>query len=542
VERSGELPESPALINETIDIALPTEQSNVGNVEAIMAGHRDSSMEPSLWRADSSEISSVLRKAEASEAEQRRLHPVGMMAMLARPLFPGRFDLLGSVTVLHAGAAGLAVLALIAIVGLATGGEDEQEPVAQTKTSVERPSVTTVKAAARTGAKEPVASQPGGRPEREKAVVEHKCLPFAKNPSFPWHSELATMLTTATTSGVCGLFGRDAKTLYEQLAALFSGPPTGYDLLPQGQLIEASPESTGALKGLRLQLIFASAGLIELRLNYGDRLTDNLDESAFVSVFGEPWTSVDEQGRTVQRFKDSDLIVEILTKRDKYRRVFRELRFSSAPLAASLGDAMEKRRKVESALARGLEKRAERRLIEANDWFAKALSLAPEVGQARIWLAMLALANERFDQVEKQAGLVLETSRDRRMHAEAKGLLGVVALAKGNAEDAWARFSEAAAIDPMNPELLQSARELETKAYAPERVAKTASRLECLVKKEARGKKKRTKSPPPPWTERGLLARGNFPSRAVYETALASAADKPEFKAAKKMWTRWECP
>jgi tetratricopeptide (TPR) repeat protein len=290
-----------------------------------------------------------------------------------------------------------------------------------------------------------------------------------------------------------------------------------------------------------MELIFTAEGLVEVRLDYAQHAGKDLNTKEFAKVLGEPEVGRDALRRKVEKFRDGDLIIEAFEKRDKYRRVFRELRFSSAPMMASLGGVVEERENVELALGRGMENRAAKSFANAKKSFEKALKTNASTGAAHVWLGMLALPEERFDEVEKQALAALETSRDRRVHAEAQGLLAVVALYNGKKRIALARFKEASAMDPANAEVAKSAEELKTGNYQPERVAKTAARFECLAKAVPKSKKKKAKATPLPWTEQGLLARGNFPDLGAYVKALADSANTQAFRDAKKLWASWEC-
>lgn len=515
-------------LEDFVAIEMTSEDSGVSDVEVMIGDQsRKTATEPAVWRAESAEVLSGIRRAEARSGET------------SVQTGSGRH---GRITTLHFISAGLALIALGAILALVLRDEPKPEGFVADDKSQAAPVDMTPKDDSPPPQNPKQAESESPETPPAVAVVEPpKCLPFAKYPAFPWHDELATMLTTVMTSGVCGLLGRDAKSISEQMGALSAQPLTGYDLLPDGQVLEFFPIAGTSRPGPSLELIFAADGLLELRFDYGDRAGMSLDSTAWAKALGAPKTRVDDQGRKVERFVDGDVVIELLEKRDKYRRVFRELRFSSQPMSKSLGRILEARQKVEDALARGRELRGERRFDEARKSFEKAQNLAPDAGQARVWLGMLALPEERFEEVEQQANAAFKTSRDRRVQAEAKGLLAVVSLYNGQVDEARARFGDAATMDPANGELLQSVRELQSKTYAPERVAKTAARLECMAKAKEKAKKKRGMSKLPPWTEKGLLARGNFPDRAAYDKALSPALNKSEFKNAKKMWASWEC-
>ena len=160
--------------------------------------------------------------------------------------------------------------------------------------------------------------------------------------------------------------------------------------------------------------------------------------------------------------------------------------------------------------------------------FRKAQRLMPSMGDAYVFEGITLLRSEQFDSAAIVARKALKNSTDDRAKAGALGLQAVISLYSGFKDMAQELFEKAAKLDPTDAEFAHSAKELETGEYAPSRIAKTAARMSCMKSH-------------PNWTEKGLLARGNFAESSRYEKARKRARKKSEYKSAFDMWVGWEC-
>ncbi len=503
------------------------------------------------------------QEVEEEELDEFEIEPAGLM----RPLFSettlrsfemkglpdGLLGLFEALRLVHALAAAAVIVIIVGVV-VALSGEDAAETPAEiagadqegkekpeappkAKESEEKPEVAKEKQPAEdTAAKE-------APKEKEAATappvpdLPGKCKPFSSFPKFPWSTHIDSLLDAAGKSGVCELFGTAPKAVASALKDSPQYGPTGYDLLPGAQLFEIFPVGTAERRAPTMEFVFIGEKLFEIRLNYGHFAGDGLKNTLFEAALGKPSESgTDLQGRKFKRYFNDDLVVEQKEKKDRYRRVFREVVFYSKAIHESLREKDQLRREAQAAFAKAMDAFNQRKSDKALKRFEKARGFIPEYGAAHVLAGITYVRQEMFEQADALAAKALQVSRDHRAHAEAKGLRAVAALYNKKKNDAIALFRSANELDPTNGEFGNAVSELDTGKYQPARVAKTAARMSCRKKKRRRlGKKD------PGWTTEGILARGNFPSTKTYFKALRKAKRKREFKREFKRWKDWEC-
>jgi tetratricopeptide (TPR) repeat protein len=177
---------------------------------------------------------------------------------------------------------------------------------------------------------------------------------------------------------------------------------------------------------------------------------------------------------------------------------------------------------------RGMDYFTQKQSKRAIDQFRKAVQAVPSMGMAYIFEGITWLQSENFEKAAQAADKVVENSKDDRAKAGAHGLHAVIALYNGDVMSAELLFRKAAELDPTDPEFSTSVKELSSGRYAPERVAKTAARMSCLSQKRE-------------WSQKGLLARGNFPDNKTYMRAKNRSKRSAGYKSAYDMWVGWEC-
>ncbi|MBW2278834.1 MAG: hypothetical protein JRF63_15180 [Deltaproteobacteria bacterium] len=195
----------------------------------------------------------------------------------------------------------------------------------------------------------------------------------------------------------------------------------------------------------------------------------------------------------------------------------------------ALASDQEQRDKAEKLISEGESLFGSRKYEDAIAKFDEAAEKLPRLGRALVKKALVLTRTEDFEQVEATAKKVLEVSREHRVRAEAFGLIALAALFNGDKDKAITQFKAAAAADLANSLFAISHKELESGDYEMARVALTAARMECLTKKKIAG------------TNKGLLARGNFPDFGTYFKVMRKANKSPKFDKRKRDYMKYEC-
>jgi len=347
------------------------------------------------------------------------------------------------------------------------------------------------------------------------------------------------LLTGVGKNGLCGMLGLNPHAVLTAGADTVMAPVSGYDLFPEGKVIQVFPDGKVEKRAPTLNLYFLEDELVEIQLDYGHTGAPSLKDDVFEEVLGDPLDAPrDLRRRNLVLHEDGDLSVALYRKIDRYRRVFKEIVFRAAQLERDRADVFDKRLRAQAAFDAGMSKFNARKWKKAEVAFRKVGDIAPEMGLALVFEGIVKLRRERFAEAAEVAQKALEVSRDARTRAEAKGLLSVVALNASDKSVGLAHLREGVELDPANNELATAAKELESGEYSAARVAKTAARMSCLDKKRLVRKRKRRGEV---WTEQGLLARGNFPNKRAFESARNRVENSREFKTELKRWIGWEC-
>ncbi len=366
------------------------------------------------------------------------------------------------------------------------------------------------------------------------APPKFTCRPLSEYPDFPWKKEFTSLLKKLELTGICQLFGTlNAAAVSAGFNHLSHAGPYGNDSLTGGTRVEAYPTGQTNHQGPRIEFLLHDNLLYEIRFHYYGEYTKQVPAKMFASLLGSSGAAQkDPFGRWFSQYQDGDMIVEQMEKTDKYRRKFRWVVFGSKEKRNALDIIKGANRNVDAEVtySQGMAFYGDRKFNLAMKRFRTARRLNDRYGMAYFREALLLLRDERFDMAVEAVEKILEKSRDERAQAEAQGVLAVVALSKNDKESALEHYRKADALDPANKNFAQSLRELDTGKYAPERVAKTAARMEC--QKTRQGAK---------WTVPGLLARGNFPDYKTYRKVLKRAKRSRAFKTASQRWIQWEC-
>lgn len=419
------------------------------------------------------------------------------------------------------------LLVVILIVGLT--GEDVGEEGAENAVAVEE----NVGEAAADNTKPASKTEQPDKVEESQAAAPsgtaHKCHKLSDYPAFPWKDKLELIAKSADKESLCELFDLSEKDVVAALRSEPSYGPTGYDLLPNASVFEIFPTGTAARRGPSMEFVFWNKKLIEIRLKYQMTASSALHTTLFADLLGNPPNSPkDATGRDVSRYTDMDMAITRYHKKDDYDRVFNELVFASNLAAKTLMDSMEKRQQALDAFARGSEFFAARKPTKAIGQFRKAQRLAPKMGLAYVMEGITLIQSEQFDTAAVVARKAMENSVDDRAKAGALGLQAVISLYSGFKEMALELFQKAAELDPTDVEYKTSVGELKSGRYEAARVAKTAARMSCL----------KTHSD---WSQKGLLARGNFPDIKVYNRQYKRVRRNNDFQSSFDMWVGWEC-
>jgi tetratricopeptide (TPR) repeat protein len=441
--------------------------------------------------------------------------------------------LLGKVRYLHAIAVGVVLLALIATIVIlialpsSKGAGPEAGPVAGAVPNAGAAGATPNAAAAKgpSPAVKVVTAPTGPVPAPGKT-----CRKWAEYPQLPWREHLEAASKAVGADGPCGLFGASASQVAGALEALPRVGPSGYDLIPGGELLEVFPTGKAERRGPSIELLFVGGKLFEIRLSYRETISLDVSAGDFGDLLGtKPEKTKDFLDRKVQRLADNDVAIEFVEE-EWYGRKLKTVVLASVAMRGALESGRANREAAEKDLVAGDAALAKWDVNGALARFQAASDKVPTYGYAYARQGLALTRLEKFDEVEKVARKALEASGENRARAEAFGLLAVAALFRGDVAKAIASFESAAAADPANAFFTMSANELKTGAYTVDRVARTAARMECRGDKGLKA------------TEQGLLARGNFPSLEKYFEAIRKASSDPAFAKAKKEFAKRECP
>ena len=355
------------------------------------------------------------------------------------------------------------------------------------------------------------------------------CRSLAEYPDFPWKDEIQKIASAVGASSVCGIFGQGVGTVQEKLGDTPIVGPGGFDAVKGGALIEAFTKGKATRNAPSIELLFVGDKLYEIRLNYRETEAKDLEVKPIEEALElESEGLKDSRGRKIARLVDGDMVVDYVEE-SWYGRTLKILVFASKPIRDALATELDNYEKAMSFIVSGDGLFGRWKFEDALEKYEEAASAMDGLGLAHVKQALMLTRLEKFDKVEKVAKKALEVSAEKRVRAEALGLLAVTALYNGDKAGALARFREAAETDPANGFFEMSAGELETGKYDTARVARTAARMECLKKKSYTS------------TFRGLLARGNFPDNKTYFDVLKKAMADPGFKKMKKDAARGEC-
>jgi len=451
---------------------------------------------------------------------------------------PSLVALLGKTRVLHALAGGIVLAALIAtIVVLAAMPSKKDESGAALVAanaspkplSIRRPAVPEASPTTRAAAV-PVSATDENAAPRQIPEAGKSCAAWSKYPEFPWREHLEAASGKVAANGPCGLFGASVAQIAAALEKLPKVGPCGFDFIKEGGLLELFPTGKTDRRSPNMELLFVADKLFEIRLNYRESVPLEIEAKDLSEVFGaKPAKSKDWAGRKIQTVADGDVVIELIEE-EWYGRTLKTMVFASAAVRQSLEREKSQRASAEKEIANGDAALAKWDIEKALSHYVSASDYVPAFGYAYVKQGVALTRLERFDEVEKVARKALERSGEFRAHAEAFGLLAVVALFRGDVAKAIENFDSAAKTDIANGFFASSAEELKKGVYAVDRVARTAARMECRGDKGLKA------------SEKGLLARGNFPSLEKYFEVLKAAKVNPSFAKAKKAFAKMECP
>jgi tetratricopeptide (TPR) repeat protein len=364
---------------------------------------------------------------------------------------------------------------------------------------------------------------------QQKKGPPHTCKPLTDYPKFPWKDKLEKVVKSVDTGSLCGLFGFSPDAIAAGLKKDPHYGPTGYDLMPKGRVFELFPMGKAVRRAPTIEFLFTDNQLFEIHLNYRMEAAKDLKMGMFTSLLGKPSSDKkDSLDRRVTRYEDGDMEIIHYQKVDAYKREFNDIVFRSKPITNPLKEALALREEAIGSFERGMGYFSQKQTKRAIDQFHKAEKAIPSMGIAYVFEGITWLQVEEFEKAAQAADKVIDKSSDDRAKAGAHGLHAVIALYSGDTMSAELLFRKAAELDPTDPEFSTSAKELSSGSYAPDRVAKTAARMSCL--KENRS-----------WSEKGLLARGNFPDSKTYMRAKNKAKRSSEYKSSYELWVGWEC-
>ncbi len=418
------------------------------------------------------------------------------------------------------------VLVIFALVGESDDAGDDSVATAPEKTPGETPDQ---KADDKKSLQEMLGGATPELAKEQKSGPDHKCKPISAYPDFPWFDKIKKAAASAKTDSICGLFGMSQESIAGGLTSEPHYGPTGYDLIPKGTLYEVFPLGEAKRRAPTMEFLFSDGRLFEIHLKYKMEAAKKIKRDIFKSLLGKPvMDKKDTLDREVARYQDGDLAIIHYKKVDAYDREFNDIIFRSRPVTEQLREELTQREKAIVAFERGMEYFTQKQTKRAVGQFKKAVKAIPSMGAAYVFEGITWIQVEEFEKAAQAADKVVENSTDDRAKAGAHGLHAVIALYSGDVMSAELLFRKAAELDPTDKEFSTSAEELSSGKYAPARVAKTAARMSCLKKKRF-------------WSQKGLLARGNFPDDKTFTRAKNKAKRKAEYKSSYDMWVGWEC-
>jgi tetratricopeptide (TPR) repeat protein len=445
--------------------------------------------------------------------------------------------ILGKVRYLHAIAAGVVLLALIATITiLIATSSGAGNGAAQTGAAVKAGPIAGAAAGAGTNAGTGAAA--GVNPTVKVITAPtgpvpapgKTCRRWDEYPQLPWREHLETASKAVSADGPCGLFGASAAKVSGALKALPQVGPSGYDLIPGGELLEVFPTGKAERRGPSMEFLFVGGKLFEIRLSYRESVPLGVSAGEFGDLLGaKPEKTTDYLNRKVQRLTDNDVAIEFVEEK-WYGFTLKTVVLASVSMRGAVESGRADREAAEKELVAGDAALAKWDIKGALERFTAASDRMPSYGYAYARQGLVQTRLEKFDDVEKVARKALEVSTENRARAEAFGLLAVAALFRGDVARAISSFESAEAADPANGFFAMSANELKTGVYTVDRVARTAARMECRGDKGLKA------------TEQGLLARGNFPNLGKYFEAIGKAKSDPAFAKSKKEFAKRECP
>jgi tetratricopeptide (TPR) repeat protein len=447
--------------------------------------------------------------------------------------------ILGKMRYLHVIAAGVVLLALIAtIVILIASSPGAGDGAARTGVAVKTGPNAGAAGAAGAGTNAGTGAAAGVNPAVRVVAAPtgpvpapgKTCRRWAEYPQLPWREHLESASKAVSADGPCGLFGASAAKVSGALEALPQVGPSGYDLIPGGELLEVFPTGKAERRGPSLEFLFVGGKLFEIRLSYRESVPLGVSAGEFGDLLGvKPEKAADYLDRKVQRLADNDVAIEFIEEK-WYGFTLKTVVLASASMRSGVESGRASREAAEKELVAGDAAFAKWDVKGALARFTAASDRVPSYGYAYARQGLALTRLEKFDDVEKIARKALEVSTENRARAEAFGLLAVASLFRGDVAKAISSFESAAGADPANGFFAMSASELKTGVYTVDRVARTAARMECRGDKGLKA------------TEQGLLARGNFPSLGKYFEAIGKAKSDPAFAKAKKEFAKRECP
>ena len=110
---------------------------------------------------------------------------------------------------------------------------------------------------------DPAKGDPVAPPVEVEPVVED-CTPFDKYPSFPWYEHIESLIKANNLKGVCGLANVAPTEVATSLESMTHVGPTGYDLIPGGEVLKVFPKEQTHRLAPSMSFIFYQGKLYEI--------------------------------------------------------------------------------------------------------------------------------------------------------------------------------------------------------------------------------------------------------------------------------------